>query len=153
MRLNSAESISRARARGGPTEVSRQSESFLPTPIAFPAADRIISLRFTAFPSLPPPAEHRHRFAPSLRLPLATRFHCSCNFHASKATDTPRDGRSPSSTANFSSFCLNGTVATATAAGTPRLNESTSPMKKMSTRVHGVTWICHKYCLQIFHKA
>ena len=38
-------------ARGGPTEVSRQSESFLSTPIAFPASNRIISLWFTAFPS------------------------------------------------------------------------------------------------------
>jgi len=83
-------------ARKGPTEVSRQSESFLPTLIAFPAADRIISLWFTAFPSsfllpllLPLLAITPTPFALSLHLLFATWSHCSCNFHASKATDTP----------------------------------------------------------------
>lgn len=77
---------------------------FRPTTASSPCGSRPFLLPLSAPTPTPTP------FALSLRLPLATRSHCSCNFHASKAMDTPRDDRSPSSTANFSSFCLNGTV-------------------------------------------
>lgn len=140
MRLNSGKYI----ARGGPTEVSRQS-GVVPSNLHRFSGRRphhlpvVHGLSFF-LPSAPTPTP----FALSLHLPLAMRSHCSCNFHASKATDTSAWRPFAKFDSELQQVLPKRDRAGATAAGTPRLNVSASPMKKHQTAsIRGVTLICH----------
>lgn len=118
MRLNSVESISRAEDRqkfhGKASRSFSPPSLFRPPTASSPCGSQpfLLPSSLLLLPLFHPfvPADTDTVCALSLHLFLTTWSYYSCNFHASKTTDTPCDDRSPSSTANFSSFCLNGTV-------------------------------------------